>query len=165
VAFSFPHHISYFNELIPKSRRLYWLGDSNFDIGQDTKRLAETAREKGWNHIKLAYFGNVDPSLYAMKWDYWTQKDLSGPQPGWIYAVNAAFLQLGPAFIPQAPAILNSWITRHPADGMAGDTWYYFEIPGQISLNDHSPSLASAPLFDYYRRFYSFEPATKVQAK
>jgi len=126
----YPAHISYFNELVKPDRKSYWLGDSNLDIGQDVKRLAATARERGWKKVKLAYFGPTDPKLYGMDWAGWNQKDLSGPQPGQVYAINEAFLQLGPAFIPGAPEILRSWITRTPPTGKVGDTWSYFETAG-----------------------------------
>jgi Dolichyl-phosphate-mannose-protein mannosyltransferase len=147
VGLSFPSQISYFNELVPQDRKIYWLGDSNLDIGQDTKRLAEEGRRRGWSHVKLAYFGNADPSWYGMDWKTWTQKDLAGPQPGWVYAINAAFIQLAPAYNPEAPAILNSWISKVPPTGQFGDTWYYFEVPGEIKP-DHSPDILSVPFLN-----------------
>jgi hypothetical protein len=150
VACSFPSQVSYFNEAVPEEKRTFFLGDSNLDVCQDTKRLAATARQKGWAHVKLAYFGVTDPAVYGMKWDYWREKDLSAPQPGWVYAVNVSFLQLGPAYFPCAAAINRSWISQRAPDGKVGATWYYFEIPGEASLRDSSPKLPSAPPFDYF---------------
>jgi hypothetical protein len=150
VVSSFPSQVSYLNEVVTPAKRLFWLGDSNLDVGQDTKRLAETARQRGWKKIKLAYFGTTDPKIYGMKWDYWRQKDLSGPQPGWVYAVNVSFLQLGPAYFPAASAILSSWISRRPPDGRVGSTWYYYEIPGEADPLDKSPLLPSTSPFQYY---------------
>jgi hypothetical protein len=149
VGLHFPFQISYFNELVPQDRKIYWLGDSNLDIGQDTKRLAEEGRRRGWTHVKLAYFGIADPAWYGMDWQSWTQKDLAGPQPGWVYAINAEFIQLGPAFDPAAPSVLNSWILKVPPTGWVGDTWYYVEVPGEIKP-DHSPVIVSAPFFAHY---------------
>jgi 4-amino-4-deoxy-L-arabinose transferase-like glycosyltransferase len=146
VGGSFPSQISYFNEWIAPDRKLYWLGDSNLDIGQDTKRFSEEARRRGWSHVKLAYMGITDPALYGLRYQSWTQKDLQGPQPGWVYAINAEFIQLGPAFDPAAGEILKSWILKVPPTGRIGDTWYYVEIPGQVQA-DHSPGVVSAPFF------------------
>ncbi len=146
VGSRFPAQVSYFNELIQPDQRLYWLGDSNLDIGQDTKRLAEAAKTRGWRHVKLAYFGTDDPKLYGMDWSYWTQEDLKGPQSGWFYAVNDEFLQMGPAYTPAAALIGKSWIANRPPDGTVGDTWRYYEIPGPL-LKDSSPAIASAPFF------------------
>ena len=142
----FPAQISYFNELVSPDRRLYWLGDSNLDIGQDTCRMANAVKANGWNHVKLAYFGSANPGLYGMKWFYWTQKDLQGPQPGWVYLINDEYIQLGSAYSPAAPAILKSWILKVPPTGKIADTWYYFEMPGQIQP-DFSPKILSAPVF------------------
>jgi hypothetical protein len=150
VGLSFPSQISYFNEGVPQSRKIYWLGDSNLDIGQDTKRLAQAAQRRGWSHVKLAYFGITDPALYGLKWERWTQKDLAGPQAGWVYAINAEFIQLGPAFDPAASSVLKSWILKVPPTGRVGDTWYYIEVPGTLKP-DSSPEVASAPFFDRYK--------------
>jgi hypothetical protein len=147
VGLSFPSYLSYFNEAVPENQKIYWLGDSNLDIGQDTKRMVETAKANGWDHVKLAAFGTVDPSLYGLKWDYWTQRDLAGPQPGWVYLVNAEFIQLGKSFLPQIDPILKGWMFKTPPSGRIGDTWYYFVIPG-TPKPDPSPRVYSAPPYD-----------------
>jgi hypothetical protein len=146
VGTRYPAQVSYFNELVPPARRLYWLGDSNLDIGQDTRRLAEAVQAQGWNHVKLAYFGGTDPKLYGMNWYYWTQKDLRDPQPGWVYAINDEYIQMGPAYTSYAPDILKSWIMKVKPTGQIADTWYYFVIPGKVQP-DVSPRIISAPLF------------------
>ena len=149
VASSFPSQVGYLNEMVRPEKQLFWLGDSNLDLGLDSKRLAMEAKRRGWTKIKLAYFGGSDPALYGMKWDYWTQKDLAGPQPGWVYAVNVSFLQLGPAYFPDAEKINHGWISRGVPTGMVGSTWYFYECPGK-ALSDSSPGLASAPPFKYF---------------
>ncbi len=150
LGLNFPRHISYFNELIPGDRKIFWLGDSNLDIGQDTKRLAEAGRQQGWERVKLAYFGITDPKLYGLDWETWRQKDLTDPQPGWVYAVNLSFLQLGPAFLPGAQKITRSWITQRTPTGKVGDTWYFFKIPEGFNEKDDSPELPSTLPFKIY---------------
>jgi hypothetical protein len=146
VGLRFPNQVSYFNEMVPPDRRLYWLGDSNLDFGQDTQRLAQAVQAHGWDHVKLAYFGPTNPDLYGMKWNYWTQKDLQAPQPGWVYLINDEMIQLGTAFLPDASEILKNWIAQAKPTGQIADTWYYFEIPGKIQT-DKSPKILSAPIF------------------
>ncbi len=142
-----PNMISYFNDLIPQERKIYFLGDSNLDMGQDLKRLAETAREKHWGPVRLAQFGGaIDPRVYGMDWDYWTQKDLTGPQPGQVYAVNLFLLQLGPLFLPSLKPIAQSWVMSTPPSGRVGDTWIYFEIPG-VPQPDSSSRINSVSVF------------------
>jgi hypothetical protein len=144
---SAPDMISYFNDLVPWQKKIYYLGDSNLDIGQDLKRLAQTARQRRWGKVKLAQFGGaIDPSIYGMQWDYWTEKDLTGPQPGQVYAVNVSLLQLGPEFSKDMIPIAKSWVTSTPITGRVGDTWIYFEIPGQPET-DPSPLIKSVSVF------------------
>ncbi len=131
VGLNFPHAISYFNELVTPERKFFWLGDSNLDISQDLKRLAETARQKGWGKLKLAYLGGVDPSAYGLSWQPWREGDLVKPRPGEVYAVNASFFQLAPAFYPSTLSIATDWLSQEAPTGRINDTWYYFEIPGK----------------------------------
>ena len=131
VLTNYPGMISYFNDFIPVDRKIHFLGDSNLDLSQDLGRLAETARHKGWKKVKLAQYGVMDPSLYGMEWEPWTENDLKGPQPGWVYAVNASFLQLAPVFYPDLIPIASSWIASLPPTGRIGESWFYFEIPGE----------------------------------
>jgi hypothetical protein len=149
VGLAFPEQVSYLNPLVGSKGRLFYLGDSNVDLGQDTQRLAQAASRQVWKHIKLAYCGPCDPAFYGMGWSYWTGRDLKGPQPGWVYVVNAAYLQLGPAFMPEADKILHSWIALASPTRRVGATWYCYEIPGE-ALPDHEPSLPSAPPFAYF---------------
>lgn len=129
VGSAFPAHIGYFNEFIHKDKRVFWLGDSNLDIGQDTKRLAQFAEKNGWRKPKLAYFGVTDPKVYGLVWEPVDAKDLAAPQPGAIYAINDAYRQLGPAFLPEARAVDASWIAHAIPSGRIGDTWTYFVVP------------------------------------
>ncbi len=146
VGLRYPYQVSYFNELVSPDHRVYWLGDSNLDFGQDTLRLVKAVKARGWDHVKLADFGSTNPKMYGMSWNYWTQKDLQGPQPGWVYLINDEMIQLGPAFCPVAPDILKSWIMKDEPTGQIADTWYYFEVPGKIQP-DESPKILSAPVF------------------
>jgi len=61
-----PHYLSYFNEFVGGARNGHlYLADSNIDWGQDLKRLAEYARRRPGETIKLAYFGSGDPTKYG----------------------------------------------------------------------------------------------------
>ena len=131
VGLNFPHPISYFNELVSPEGKFFWLGDSNLDISQDLGRLTATAKQKGWEKVKLAYLGGVDPSAYGLPWEPWREGDLKAPQPGTIYAVNASFFQLAPALYPETMPIATGWLSQASPSGKINDTWYYFEIPGK----------------------------------
>jgi hypothetical protein len=147
VLASAPNMISYFNDFISFDKKIYCLGDSNLDMGQDIKKLAHTARQRDWKNVKLAQFGGaLDPSYYGLHWTSWTARDLSGPQPGFVYAVNISLFQLGPEFSPSLVHIAKSWISTTTPTGRVGDTWFYYEIPGNPQP-DLSPSLSSVCVF------------------
>jgi hypothetical protein len=147
VTTAMPNMISYFNELVSQKEKIYYLGDSNLDMGQDIKRVAQTAVVRDWKNIKLAQFGGtMDPSIYGLRWESWTRKDLRGPQPGHVYLVNALLLQLGPIFEPTLLPIAQSWMIHATPTGQIGDTWFYFEVPG-LAAKDTSPQLESVHYF------------------
>lgn len=145
VSLSFPHHLGYFNELIRPERRKHLLGGYDLDVGQDLKRLTQTAHQNGWTRIKLADIGTTDPSLYGLRWERWTEKDLERPQPGYVYVTTVSFLQSAPAYYPQTYPIAMSWLRRLPPSGTIGDTLIYHVIPGIISGPDRSKVLDSVP--------------------
>lgn len=159
VLVNFPQDLSYFNDLVPSDKKLFLLADSNLDWSQDNRRLEAMAQKRGWTQVKLAYLGGVDPSVYGLSWEPWREKDLKGPQPGWVYLVNASFLQLGPSFYPSVLPIARSWINQMPPTGKVADSWYYFEIPGK-AMADSSPFLPSVP-FQQYRGYVSYRPGSR----
>jgi hypothetical protein len=56
--FAYPFYIPYFNELVGGPKNGYkYLIDSNFDWGQDAKRLKQFLDERGIQRIYLDYFG------------------------------------------------------------------------------------------------------------
>jgi hypothetical protein len=141
--------LGYFNDFVPDQKKIYLLADSNLDWSQDEKRLAQTAAQKGWTQVKAAQLSGVDLSLYGLTVKPWTKQDLNSPQPGWVYVVNASFLQLGPIFYPDLEPLAKGWMSAVPPTGQIGDTWFYWEIPGMVTP-DHSeplPSLRTAGTF------------------
>ena len=149
VSFNFSHSLSYFNELVSSDQKLYYLADSNLDWGQDLKRLADTARERHWGKVKLAYLGGVDPRVYGLDWEPFQSEDLQKPQPGMVYAVNASFLQLAPVAYPSTLPIAKSWVNKTEPTGKVADSWYYFEVPGKsLAVKNHG-WLPSVPFLQY----------------
>jgi len=63
--FAYPFYIQYFNELVGGPADGYkYLIDSNFDWGQDAKRLKAFLDEHGIRHIYLDYFGTQAAIAY-----------------------------------------------------------------------------------------------------
>lgn len=147
VLSSFPGHFAYFNELVPRDRRMHLLGENEFDVGQDYKRLAKAAREGGWTHLKLASESMTDPALYGLRWSHWTPRDLAGPQSGWVYVTSAAFLQEAPFSYPSTYPIAMSWVRHTAPTTLVGDTLLVHVIPGVVQDKEDGPELDSMPYF------------------
>lgn len=58
----FPHYLSYYNELVGGTKNGYkYAVDSNYDWGQDLKRLADYVDKNNIEKINVLYFGGDDP--------------------------------------------------------------------------------------------------------
>jgi len=91
---TYPYYLSYFNEIAGGTKDGYkYVTDSNYDWGQDLKRLKKWTDENNIEKIKTDYFGGGDTIYYLG--DKWENLDpLLGPQKGWL-AISATFLQGG----------------------------------------------------------------------
>lgn len=71
--FAYPNFISYFNEFGGGIENGYkYVTDSNYDWGQDLKRLTEFVDENHISKIAVDYFGGGDPKYYMDdKVEYW----------------------------------------------------------------------------------------------
>jgi Dolichyl-phosphate-mannose-protein mannosyltransferase len=95
IATTFPYYLSYYNELAGGTFNGYWIAtDSNYDWGQDMKRLKWWMDEnkvpaKG-EKIALHYFGGGSAKYYlgADNYeDWWSSK--GAPRPGMYFAISA----------------------------------------------------------------------------
>lgn len=89
---SFPYFLSYYNELGKGIENGYKIAvDSNYDWGQDLKRLGDYVRENNIEHIAVDYFGGGQPKYYlGDKYETWQSS--RGPASGW-FAISATFRQ------------------------------------------------------------------------
>ena len=95
---SFPSYLSYYNELAGGTGRGYkYIVDSNYDWGQDLKRLRDFTQTNKIENIALDYFGGGSPQYYLGEkfTPWWSAKgkpDAKAGDPEW-FAVSASFLQ------------------------------------------------------------------------
>lgn len=126
----YPHYLSHFNELVggPKNGYKYIL-DSNIDWGQDLKGLKKYMDRKGIKHIKLAYFGSVDPQIYGIS--YKIPKNY--PEKG-LYAISANYLQGLPYPVIYGRRILEfkkgyfSWLKNYQPVDNIGHSIFIFKL-------------------------------------
>ena len=90
---AFPFFLSYYNELIGTENGYKYITDSNYDWGQDLKRLAKTINDEKIDKIYLEYFGGGSPRYYlGDKFVEWNSR--KGPPPqGSYFALSATLLQ------------------------------------------------------------------------
>ena len=94
----FPHFLTYGNELASGPKKLYlYTVDSNYDWGQDLKRLVKWADKENINKIYVDYFGGADTEYYLKgKLRSWHGgRDPKELPKGSYLAVSATFLQGG----------------------------------------------------------------------
>ena len=145
VLANYPHYLAYANDFVTSRQKPDQLFLFNWSLGQDVKRLAETARERGWKKVKFISTGRTDPYFYGMDWEPWSLRDLAAPQPGTVYVVDPCLLQQDEAY----HALFHrkgSWLDRLEPTGDVGGTFYYYEIPGKFSP-DPSALINSFPYY------------------
>ncbi|MCP6719136.1 MAG: glycosyltransferase family 39 protein [Patescibacteria group bacterium] len=91
---SYPYYLSYFNEITGGTDNGYkYVVDSNYDWGQDLKRLKKWVEVNNIEKIKIDYFGGGNVDYYLG--DNWERLNpFEGFQRGWL-AVSATLLQGG----------------------------------------------------------------------
>jgi len=88
-----PHYLSYFNELIGGPRNGYkYLRDSNIDWGQDLPALKKYMVKNSIPELTFEYFGQTNPSSYAINYSLFTEEERKRPQPK-VYAVSSQYLE------------------------------------------------------------------------
>ncbi len=94
----YPFFLSYYNELAggPENGYIYAV-DSNYDWGQDLKRLVNWAGENNIDKIYVDYFGGADAKYYLKdKWQsWWGTRNPNELPVGSYLAVSATLLQGG----------------------------------------------------------------------
>jgi len=132
---TFPNYISYFNVLAGGPKQGYkYVVDSNYDWGQDLKRLNKWVNENKVSKIYVDYFGGADVKYYLKdKYQPWdgglkTQKDF--PKGNYL-AVSATFLQGGrgkPAKDYHSPTGYYDWLNNYKPIARAGNSIFIYFI-------------------------------------
>lgn len=129
---AFPAYLSYFNEVVGGSREGYrYAVDSNYDWGQDLKRLAYYVQAHKIDRIAIDYFGAGSPEYYlgsaAEPWS-----SARGPVRGY-FAVSASFRQGAygetPPWFTRAPQDSYEWLRPHEPVARAGESIFIYNLP------------------------------------
>ncbi len=132
TTFSTPYYLSYYNALSGGTINGYrYIVDSNYDWGQDLKRLADYVEKNKIEKISLDYFGGGDPTYYlGSKFEPWWSA--RGPAHGW-FAISSSFRQ--GAFghyidgLEQKPEDAYSWLKLHEPVDRVGSSIFIYKLP------------------------------------
>lgn len=96
---AFPHYLPYFNATVDQDKGYEYAIDSNYDWGQDLKRLSNWVEKHKVEKIYIDYFGQGSLDYYLDdKYERWKMKDPDSKLPSEAYlAVSVNKLQRGKA--------------------------------------------------------------------
>lgn len=125
---SYPSYLSYFNGIAGGTERGYMVAtDSNYDWGQDMKRLRDFVERNEIEKIRVDYFGGAEPSYYlGDRYVGWYDK--LPPEPGW-YAVSALFYQESLYRKNPEGKQTYAWLSEYGPVARAGDSIFIFHVP------------------------------------
>lgn len=128
----FPHFMPYYNELWGGTRNGWRIAvDSNYDWGQDLKRLADFAQKNNIGKISLDYFGGGSPRYYlGERFEPWWSSH--GPAHGY-FAISAsvrqgAFGVPAPGFI-RKPEDSYEWLKPEVPIAQIGYSIFVYKLP------------------------------------
>ncbi len=142
VLSTFPHYLAYYNILAGGTDAGYLIGvDSNYDWGQDLKRLARFTEENGIEKIAVDYFGGGSPAYYFGSGyePWWSAKGYpstsSGQVPpggGWL-AISASFQMSAYGTpvksFPRKPEDSYEWLKPFRPVARAGKSIFIYQLP------------------------------------
>ncbi|MCD6550391.1 glycosyltransferase family 39 protein [bacterium] len=131
---AWPYYISYFNEIGGGIKNGYkYVVDSNYDWGQDMKRLKIWLEKNKINKIYVDYFGGSDAKYYLgdkyRKWEGTTNPD-QFPKGNYL-AVSATLLQGGRGFPVHGfnqPTGYYRWLDKYKPIARAGTSIFIYYI-------------------------------------
>ena len=131
---TFPHYLSYFNEFAGGTNQGYkYVVDSNYDWGQDLKRLKRWTEKNNIEKIYVDYFGGGDVGYYLKeKFMPWQGIKPANEFPAGNYlAVSVGLLQAGrgnPAQGFDQPTDYYRWLDNYEQVARVGTSIFVYYI-------------------------------------
>jgi hypothetical protein len=132
ITAAYPFYLSYYNELVGIKDGYKYITDSNYDWGQDLKRLRDEMQARGISKIYLDYFGGGSPAYYlGASYEPW-QSSKGAPPSGSYFAISATFLEgavgkTAPGF-ERKPEDSYNWLHGLEPIGRGGMSIFIFKI-------------------------------------
>lgn len=124
---AYPNYLSYFNEAIGMENGYKYVTDSNYDWGQDMKRVKAFVDANNIQTIRVDYFGGAEPNYYlgdVYKSWYGGLK----PEAGW-YALSSFFIQedIYKDIAPGMPSY-RDWLWKFQPVTRAGESIFIYHL-------------------------------------
>lgn len=111
VALAYPHYLPYFNELVGTENGWKYATDSNYDWGQDLKRLQGYVERNNIERIAVDYFGAGSPTYYMGERAVLWSSSRGDPRESGIEWLAVSVNTIQGATAPKAPGF-----EREPED-------------------------------------------------
>lgn len=157
----FPHHISYFNEMVGGPANGYkYLVDSNLDWGQDLIRLKQFLAREGEHSVILSYFGSADPHYYGILYQYLPGYGLNHQQEYSIGFRRKEFIAVSATNFQSVFFNMHDtfdWLKERTPYARIGYSIFVWEISRDTEAHRHLARL--------YREFGMAEPARRHEKR
>ena len=130
----FPSFLSYYNELAGGTANGYKIAvDSNYDWGQDLKRLTNWVSQNKIDKIYVDYFGGGNPEYYlgSKYQSWWGDRNPNELPKGSYLAISATFLQGGqgkPVASFDQPYGYYDWLKNYTPIARIGYSIFIYKI-------------------------------------
>jgi hypothetical protein len=128
-----PRYLSFFNLAAGGPTNGYrWFSDSNVDWGQGLIDLRDFMRQRGIQHLQLAYFGTVNPTVYGIKYEpcygVVTEEWVGVSVYFWSGMAQRLPTPAGPTEFYVSGSVFED-IRAHPSEALVGNTIFIYHFP------------------------------------
>ena len=134
---AFPDYISYYNDTVGTDDGWKYATDSNYDWGQDLKRLSVFVEENNISKIGVHYFGGGDPLYYMPDQAVLWRSGMGNPIESGIEWIAISVNELQNTTAPTAPGYTRNieeeyrWLDNiHSPDFRVGKSIFVYKLSG-----------------------------------
>ena len=132
---AFPDYISYYNDTVGTDNGWKYATDSNYDWGQDLKRLSLFVEENNISKIGVHYFGGGDPLYYMPDQAVLWRSNMGNPIESGIEWIAISVNELQNTTAPTAPGYTRNieeeyrWLDNiHSPDFRVGKSIFVYKL-------------------------------------
>ena len=132
---TFPNYLPYYNDFVGTENGWRYATDSNYDWGQDLKRLGAFVEENNISKIGVHYFGGGDPTYYMKDRAVLWQSNMGNPIESGIEWIAISVNELQNSTAPTVPTFTRDiekeyrWLQSSTSpDFRAGESIFVYKL-------------------------------------